>query len=384
MSVASSTTQSTRPRVLQVITHLALGGAERVAFNLIRGLRDRFDFAVYAANGVDAGEVGQSMKRELEEMSVPLYVGTGVPIKRGGMLLAGWWGARAVKSYRPDIIHLHTEIPESSYAAMVSIKPKLAGIPLVRTIHNAVYWDPWRKLGRFCDSKMPRSFVACVAQGAKDAFEQLRSESGAGPVPQPPVIIFNGVHVTAEPRPLSSVPQGKIRILFAGRFEEQKGADLLPQIIGAVKPPLPCELMIHGSGTHEPRLRELAANPPAGWTIKIDGPVPDLSSRMPQYDLLIMPSRYEGLALLAIEAALLNVPVIATDGPGIREGFPGDYPYLAKAGDADGFARLLQQALDNPATLPAAVTSANAFAKQHFDLAAMCDAYADLYAQAMA
>lgn len=375
--------KSQRPRVLQVITHLALGGAERVAFNLIRGLRDRFDFAVYAANGVEAGDVGQSMKRELEEMSVPLYVGTSVPIKRGGMLLAGWWGGKAVKDFNPAVIHLHTEIPESSYAAMVSLRPSLAKIPLVRTIHNSIYWDPWRKLGQFCDKKMPRSYVACVAQGAKDAFEQLRSESAAGPVPQPPVIIYNGVHVSATPRPLGMQSPGKVRILFAGRFEDQKGADLLPQIIRGVKPNTPAELIIHGSGTHEPALRELATNPPPGWTIQVHGPVPNLSSKMPEFDLLIMPSRYEGLALLAIEAAMLNVPVIATDGPGIREGFPADYPFLAKAGDAASFAQKLQQALDDRSALNPAVQSANTFARQYFDLGAMCHAYSMLYQQAM-
>jgi glycosyltransferase involved in cell wall biosynthesis len=372
-----------RPRVMQVITHLALGGAERVAFNLMRGLRDRFDFALYAANGVEAGEVGQSMKRELEQLNIPLYVGTSVPIKRGGMLLAGWWGGKAVKHFKPDLIHLHTEIPESSHAAMVSMRPSLSRIPLVRTIHNSIYWDPWRKLGRWCDRSMPRSFVACVAQGAKDAFEQLRAESGAGPVPQPPVIIYNGVYVAAEPRPLGQIPTERIRILFAGRFEDQKGADLLPAIVRGIHPPLPCELTIHGSGTHEPALRELVQNLPPGWTVHLHGPVPDLAARMPSYDLLIMPSRYEGLALLAIEAAMLNLPVIATDGPGIREGFPADYPYLAKAGDAADFTRVLQKALNAPADWQSAVRSASSFAKEHFDLQAMCGAYADLYQLAM-
>lgn len=372
-----------RPRVLQVITHLALGGAERVAFNLMRGLRDRFDFAVYAANGVDSGEVGQSMRRELEAMGVPLHVGTSMPIKFGGMLLAGHWFARAVKRFRPDLIHLHTEIPESSYASMVALRPSLKRIPLVRTIHNTIYWNPWRRLGRWCDRHMPRSYVACVSKGAVEAFEHLRAESGARPVPQPPQIIFNGVVVQDAPRPADRLPGECVRILFAGRFEDQKGADLLPAILAAVHPSRPCELVIHGSGTHEATLRALAAKPPAGWTIQISGPVPNLSRRMPEFDLMIMPSRYEGLALTAIEASLLALPVVATDGPGIREGFPGDYPWLARAGDAASFAQRLQQALDDPASWPAVVQSARQFASQHFDVSAMCDAYTSLYMQAM-
>jgi glycosyltransferase involved in cell wall biosynthesis len=376
----------TKPRVLQVITHLALGGAERVAFNLMRGLRDRYDFALYAANGVDSGDVGQSMRRELEEMQIPLFVGTSVPIKFGGMLLSGLWQARAVKQFKPDIIHLHTEIPESSYASMVALRPSLGRIPLVRTIHNSIYWDPWRKLGRWCDKHMPRSYVACVAKGAQDAFEQLRAESGGGPLPQPPVIIFNGVVVNGQPRPIGKLPDQHVRILFAGRFEDQKGADLLPQILRSVTPKngQQCELIIHGSGTHEALLRSLASSPPPGWTIQVNGPVPNLSAQMPQFDLMIMPSRYEGLALIAIEAALLGLPVIATDGPGIREGFPPDYPWLARAGDAASFASLLQAALDAPASWASVVTQARDFAQAHFNLTAMCNAYVSLYSQAVA
>lgn len=379
--MSSDFASTRRARVLQVITHLALGGAERVAFNLIRGMRDRCDFAVYAANGVDPGEVGQSMRRELEEMNVPLHVGTSVPIKRGGMLLAGWWFAKAVKRFRPDIIHLHTEIPESSYAAMVTLRPSTRRVPLVRTIHNTIYWNPWRKLGRWCDAKMPRSYVACVSKGAVDAFNELRAESGAGAPPREPVIIYNGVIVPAQ-RPLDRAQGEPIRILFAGRFEQQKGADLLPRILAQVKPPKPVELVIHGTGTHEPALRNLAANPPPLWSVQVNGPVPNLSARMPEFDLMIMPSRYEGLALGALEAALIGLPIVATDGPGIREGFPPDYPWLAKAGDADSFAQLLQSALNDPQTWPNAARRAQDFARAHFDVTVMCDAYAALYEEA--
>jgi glycosyltransferase involved in cell wall biosynthesis len=90
------------------------------------------------------------------------------------------------------------------------------------------------------------------------------------------------------------------------------------------------------------------------------------------------------LALIAIEAALLGLPVMATDGPGIREGFPADYPWLASAGDAASFASLLQTALDAPASWASVVTQARDFAQTHFNLTAMCNAYTSLYSQALA
>jgi glycosyltransferase involved in cell wall biosynthesis len=375
-----------RPRVLQVITHLALGGAERVAFSLMHGLQNDFDFAVFAVSGIDPGELGQSMKRELDEMRIPIYTGTKMPIKLGGMFLAGAWMASVVKKFQPDLIHLHTEIPESVYASMITLHPRLGEIPLVRTIHNTIYWNPWRKLGRWCDRRMPRSYIAAIANDVIAPVQELRDESGAGPFPQPPMVIFNGVAVHDQPRAENRLPGQCVRILFAGRFEDQKGADLLPGIVRKIQlhDGRICELIIHGSGAHEAALRQLAANPPPGWMIEVHGPVANLSARMPQFDLLIMPSRYEGLGLLAVEAALLNLPVIATNAAGLREVFPENYPWLAKPGDAEDFARLLQRALDEPTAMLGSIRQAREFAAKRFDPTLMCDGYRKLFTQAIA
>jgi len=79
----------------------------------------------------------------------------------------------------------------------------------------------------------------------------------------------------------------------------------------------------------------------------------------------------------------VGLPVIATDGPGIREASPKITAGLRAAGDAASFAQLLQRAIDDPASLLPAIRSAQAFARRHFDLNAMCDAYARLYEQAI-
>jgi glycosyltransferase involved in cell wall biosynthesis len=373
-----------RLRVMQVITHLDLGGAERVAFTLMKGLLGSFDFCLFAVLGVQPGEVGAGMLAETQAVGLRLFSGTRVPVKFGGMLLGGHQLAKAVKAAQPDVLHLHTEIPESVYAAAVALHPKLGKVPLVRTIHNTVYWTPWRRMGRWCERRMPRPFIAAVSPGARDAFLQVRQESGLGPPPVPPRIILNGVSVQPiMPRRVSSA-SGPIRLLFAGRFEDQKGADLLPAILRRVQSPRPCELTIHGHGTHEPALRQLAASPPAGWTIQLHGPVPNLSSHMPSFDLLLMPSRYEGLSVMAIESLLVGLPVLATRAPGLRDGFPADYPWMATPGDAAAYAALLSRVLAQPQTWPEVAELGARFARENFDVQEMCAAYRQLYQEAVA
>jgi len=369
------------PRVLQMVTRLGLGGAERIAVDLIRGMGEWYEFALYAAKGIDGDAVGRGMRDELAILGVPLHLGTRVPIKYGGMVLAGAWAERAVRRFRPDLIHLHTEIPESAYAAMVALRPGLRRTPVVRTIHNAVYWDSWRALGRWCDGRMGPSFVAGVSQAAVDAFGRLRARSGAGPPPLAPAVIYNGVPLRDAPRPAERPPGTPFRILFAGRFEDQKGVDLLPAIVRRVRVPAGrrLELVLFGAGTHRDLLRALAADPPPGWTIAVRDPVADLHVRFAEYDLVVMPSRYEGLGLVAIEAAFAGVPAVVTDAPGLRETVPRDYAFRAASGDAESFAAHLQRAIDDPDALARAAGHALAHARARFDAAAMCAGYRRLY-----
>lgn len=354
-----------------------------MCFTLMRGLRGRFDFGVFAVLGVEPGKVGEGFKRELDEMNVPLFTGTKIPMKLGGMFTSGRKLKAAIRSFRPDVVHLHTEIPESAYAAMAALPftGKAKRVPLVRTVHNTVIWVPWRKLGRWCERRMKPSHIAAVSTSALDSYKRHRDESGAGPLPGEPIVIYNGVPEgdgVASPRLDSGATT---RVLFAGRLEPQKGADLLPEILRRVDPVdgRVNELVIFGSGSLEDRLKALKEDPPAGWVVRVEGPVPDLRRRMKAFDLFIMPSRYEGFGLVAVEALLDGLPVVATTAPGLAEVFPQGYPFLSKPDDADAFATALQAALRSREQWPAAVRSGATLAREKFSVAAMCDGYANLY-----
>jgi glycosyltransferase involved in cell wall biosynthesis len=315
-----------------------------------------------------------------------LFCGSSLPIKTGGLVLAGHRLARAVRAFRPDLIHLHTEIPEAAFAVTSVLSPAAAGTRIIRTVHNSVYWESWPRLGRWSDRRTTRAFVAGVSHDAVAAFQRLRAASGAEPPPAAPAVIFNGVSVSGSPRPFGQPPGKPLRVLFAGRLEPQKGADLLPEILSAT--PLGAErtgeLCIFGDGSQVPVLRRLAAHPPRGWTVHVRPPTPDLVQRMAEFDLVIMPSRFEGLSLVAIEALLLAVPLVATDAPGLREQLPPAHPWRARAGDAADFARVLQCAITETARWPDAVTRGREFALSRFCPPGMLMAYAELYRQVLA
>jgi Glycosyltransferase len=380
---SESPADTPRPRILHCVSHLALGGAERVALTLIGALRNDFDFGVCAIRGIGDGDTGRALAAELRAAGVPLIAGPRIPMRFGGMLTGAVTIARATRAFRPDAIHLHTEIPEASYAALLAARPHFSNTPAIRTIHNAVFWAFWPALGRWVDRRLAAAFCAGVSAGSADAAMQLRARSGCRPFPEPPVVIYNGVPTprtrrAPEPTRPTTAP---LRLVFGGRLEDQKGADLLPAIVRQTRLPAGrrVHLSIFGSGRHARLLQALTQTPPPGWSIELHPPSPDFRQKLPDFDLLLMPSRFEGLPLVAIEAALAELPIVATTAPGSVEALPPDYPWLARVGDAADFAAKLTDALASRAQRQTLAAQNRVFAEQRFALDLMADAYRRLY-----
>ena len=166
-------------------------------------------------------------------------------------------------------------------------------------------------------------------------------------------------------------------------FLSQKGADLLPAILEHADTGLisasPAELTIYGAGSLEPELARWAAQGVPGWNIRILPPTPELRSEMARHDLLLMPSRFEGLGLVAAEALMAGLPVIGTRISGMTEVFPADYPLLAPMADTQALGNLLTQVLSNPDGFRAQARRWVTPTTEKFSLARMAREYGQLY-----
>lgn len=372
-----------RLRVLQCITRLGLGGSERVALSLVRGFSGEIQSGVFAVHGAADDPVGQGMRDELERAGIPWFRGTSVPMKSGGMIPAAFSLRRAMRTFQPDILHLHSETPEACAAAALALFPGLRRVPVIRTIHNSIFWRYWPRIGRWCDHRLARAQVVGVSRGALAEFMRYRADSGAPSPPGDPAVIPNGFDLPARPPHLRPHDPSRRRVLFAGRFEWQKGADLIPGILSRATLPAGVrgELAVVGHGAYESELRALAGEPPRGWSVTLQPPVPRLPDFLPQHDLLLMPSRFEGLALTAIEASLCGLPVVACDVPGLRDTLPNGYPWLPRGEDVPAIAAALSDALGRPERWGPAIASAQAFAAANFSSAAMLGGYRQAYAR---
>lgn len=113
----------------------------------------------------------------------------------------------------------------------------------------------------------------------------------------------------------SSVERKKV-ILSAGRFEEEKGYDLLIRAVGLVHESLnDWEVHIYGQGSKKDCLKKLIVQFNLSHIIKLFPPTKSLPKVMNEASLFILPSRFEGFGMVIIEAMASGLPVIAFDCP---------------------------------------------------------------------
>ncbi len=365
-------------RVLQVITHLDLGGAESVAISLAEELRDRIEPSVFAVMRAGDGPVSRSMVTRLDAIGAIRHEGTALPFKRGGLLQAGLRLAGVVRSTRPDLVHLHTELPEACWAVASQVSSQVRATPVLRTVHNVRLWPEWRRIGYWVERRLGDRHAAAVSDKAADGLVELRTAAGLPPTPAGGVeIILNGV------RPPQDQGGGErrgstCRILFAGRLEQQKGADLLPEIWEATRAltAKPAELTVMGTGSLEQTIRAAFHG---DESVRMIPPAPGLAAVLGNYDTLLMPSRFEGLTLVAVEAAMAGLPVIGFQAPGLRDIFPDHYGGLAGVEDVPALARLLADAIQVPGSFLDAAT--RRLITERFGLDRMAGEYAEAYAR---
>jgi glycosyltransferase involved in cell wall biosynthesis len=377
---------SQRPRVLSIITHLALGGAENVALALMEALRDHFAFELFVvlAEGRE-GDIGRRMIERMAAANIPITFGTERAFKRGGVIEAAWVLRRLLNSLRLALVHVHTEIPELTLAIALALPWSGHRIPSLRTVHNTQLWPEWPRIGTWVERRLGEASVAAVSEAALAADDALRRRAGLPPLPPGRhTVIYNGV--TEPVRRFSPRVAGPRRILFAGRFEAQKGADLLPQILAeaAERTAADAEVTLAGTGSVLPEVKRAIDGSGLRWKVEICPGIPDLGERIADYDVVLMPSRFEGLPLVAVEALMAGVPVVATDAPGLVEVVPADDPLSAKVDDVAGLATRLAACLDAPAPWLDYVGERLPALRARFGIDRMVASYRDLYAWTIA
>ena len=144
------------------------------------------------------------------------------------------------------------------------------------------------------------------------------------------LITYNGVDTALFSQPEKGRQD---RVGFIGTLKEVKGADLLPEIFRHIHEQKPdTAFTVIGDGKLRKELEQSFDQ--LGLTVEMPGlvdydAVPDLLKTV---DVLVVPSRNEGLGMIILEANAMGIPVVGTDVGGIPEAI-GFRENLVQPGD---------------------------------------------------
>ncbi|MBW8826940.1 MAG: glycosyltransferase family 4 protein [Acidobacteria bacterium] len=196
--------------------------------------------------------------------------------------------AAEVRRLRPDVVHAHWWAPAGWVAAGL-------GVPFVVTMHGSdahlARSGPARSLARRVLASA--GTVGVVSQSLTAAWP------GAEVLPMPVCLPVAG--------PWSPPPAPPIRLVAVGRNAPEKGFDVLLAALAHIRSTgTDFHLDLFGEGTQ---------------AIGGHGPVDrsTIAAALAQAHALVVPSRREGLGLVAAEAVLAGCPVIASDVGGLPE-----------------------------------------------------------------
>jgi glycosyltransferase involved in cell wall biosynthesis len=170
----------------------------------------------------------------------------------------------------------------------------------------------------------------------------------------------------------------KTLALYVGRLDHLKGVETLLAALEAVPE---CALAIVGDGPARAEL-ELQARP-LGDRVTILGRRLDVETLMASADLLVLPSRTEGLPFVVLEAMAAGLPLVATRVGGIPEAVvDGETGLLVPPGDSVALATAIRRMSDDQALRAHVVAAARRLVEERFSVEHMVSKVAAAYAAA--
>jgi glycosyltransferase involved in cell wall biosynthesis len=291
-------------KALHVIESLGRGGAEQVLLTLLPALRDQG-----CAVEVAVCRAPYDLQPDLEARGIAVHhlpkSGKWALRKRARSL------AELVRRTGADVVHAHLYFP-----AVVTALMRALGLSHARTFvsfHNLAYAGANKAgLGLWVKKRLaaflyPRGMDGMfgVSGAVAQHYEQALGLRGVG-------VLYNPIALPSDPvKPVQEQPP--FHLVLPGRLVPEKGhADL----IAALKMvSIPAQITFCGGGPLQADLAETETD------IRITGSVDhaQMMYEIGRADLVVVPSRFEGFGLTALEAMSLSRPVIASTAGGLPE-----------------------------------------------------------------
>ncbi|MFC3169088.1 glycosyltransferase [Paracoccus fontiphilus] len=238
-----------------------------------------------------------------------------------------------VAASRTRIVHIHAGIGWEGHG--IALAAARAGRAVIRTEHLPWLLTDSHQIAHYLEASRNVDAVVAVSQAAAGSWQAALPGMAVHAVP-------NG---TLAPAVRHQGGDG-LGLLCVGRFTPQKlHRTLLTALARLHRQGIPARLDLVGEGPGMARLRRWADRLGLTGSIRFLGRRDDVPALMAGADLLVLPSGFEGLPLVLLEAMSIGLPVVATDVTGSAEALGTDHPWLVPPRRSRPLADALRQAL---------------------------------------
>jgi glycosyltransferase involved in cell wall biosynthesis len=358
------------------ITDLDFGGAERCLTELaVRIDRRRFAPVVYCLGPRPTREEASCLPA-LEAAGVEVHClgGRGIwqfPVVAGRL-------RRLLAARNTQIIQtflFHANILGRIAARRAGVRTVVSGI---RVAERHSRWHLW--LDHLTEGWVDR--YVCVSRSVAD----FSTTHGRLP-PEKLVVIPNGIDLEKYPAPRPAdltalgIPAGRRVVVFVGRLEPQKGVQWLIETVPAWLEKLPdCDLLLVGKGPLRESLAAQCRSKGIAGRVHFSGWRADVPEILAAADLLVLPSAWEGMPNVVLEAMASRRPVIAADVEGVREILGPMAPrQTVHYGDTQDLIDKVVSFMRDPAAAATAGDENRRRVAENFAISQMAAAYEDLW-----
>ncbi|WP_054031626.1 glycosyltransferase family 4 protein [Desulfatitalea tepidiphila] len=362
---------------LLIITHdLAIGGLQQVVVNICRCInKNKFNVTVLCLN-----EMGE-LATKINQLKIPLFLLPKNSSKPD--YLSFIKVSRFVREGAFKVIHTHNT------QAMIdgTIAGLLTGVrKIIHTDHARAFPDKKRYM--FSEWFLSH-FVSKIVGVSDHTCENLNRYEKISR--KKIVMIPNGIdrklfQYNFNPKlkrdELGLTRKGPI-IGLGVRLTEQKGIIyLLRAMPNLIRRYAEITLLIAGDGPLRQNLLKEAKKLGISSHVLFLGPRLDMTEILSVLDIYVLPSLWEGLPMVLLEALAVGIPVVATDVGGvstaIKNGITG---LLVPPGEPDRISAAVINLLDNDCLRNSCIQNGRQLFEQDFTAEKMVKRYEDLYLQ---
>jgi glycosyltransferase involved in cell wall biosynthesis len=361
-------------RVLHVIDHLELGGAQAALLDMLR-LHDKASFEMEVAVMHGRGPFADA----LEALGIKVH--SLAPAKWPPSYIAEF--VRLLRNTNFQIVHFHL------HGANWIAKPLAALVgQRVLIAHDHTSGDlrfrGARSLLPDASSHLFSSRIIAVSEGVRDFLQRWEAVS-ADLIELVPNGVDNEIFCPAteeqrrEARRKLSLADNAFVAGSIGRLAPEKNLVMLAEL-AASHPDI--VFAIAGSGPEHDRIASLASQLGVDSRLRLLGTLVERSSFYHALDLFIFPSLYEGLPMAILEAMSSAVPIIASRLEGIATVITDEKEgLLAQPGNVADFSRQLSRLRGAPRWAADLAQTARAKASNQFSAAVATRRIESIYRQ---